>query len=103
MKKTVDMNINSLPMIHVCNHEAPKSLADNGKDVGWKAAAAGAVALATVGTTWLAKKIFRNKPEVTETHVYNHDANEVTTIASEALEKAEAEAPAASEKKPETK
>lgn len=59
MKKEVNMNLNNLPMIHVMNHEAEKSPADQGKAIGWKAAAAGAAAIATVLGTWVAKKATR--------------------------------------------
>ena len=57
MKKNI--NIENLPMVHVMNHQAPVSPADQGKEIGWKAAAAGAVAIATVLGTWAAKKATR--------------------------------------------
>lgn len=57
MKKNI--NIDSLPMIHVMNHEAPVSPTEQGKQIGWKAAAAGAAAVATVLGTWVAKKATR--------------------------------------------
>ena len=89
-----ELNITNLPMIHATIHEAPKSVSDQSKDVGWKAAAAGATALTAVVATWLGKKIFKDKPQVTETHVYNHDVSDENpaAIAADAIEKAEASA-----------
>ena len=57
MKKNI--NISEIPMVHVMNHEAPVSPAEQGKQIGWKAASAGAVAIATVLATWVTKKATR--------------------------------------------
>jgi len=57
MKK--DINITEIPMLHVMQHQAPVSPAEQGKTIGWKAAAAGAAAVATVLGTWVAKKATR--------------------------------------------
>lgn len=57
MKK--DINITEIPMLHVMEHQAPISPAEHGKEIGWKAAAAGAAAIATVLGTVVARKITR--------------------------------------------